>query len=98
VDKGKDVRKERMKVTANDGFQSSKRIPGLDPHAAEKSTEDKNLAPLTQTCPETFQYGNTSIASHSTDHPDWTPGECLNLQKYTGIFRVKISRITQKVS
>jgi hypothetical protein len=39
VDGGKDVRKERMKVTANDGFQISKRIPGLDPEAAEKSTK-----------------------------------------------------------
>ena len=98
MDEGKDVRQERRKVTPNDPFQSSKKIPGLDAQAVLKSTEDKNLVPFTQIHPVTFQYGNTSISSDSTDHPDWAPGECLNLQKYTGIFRVKISAITQKVT
>ena len=98
MDEGKDVRQERMKVAQNYPVQSSKRISGLDPQAVEKSTEDKNLVPFTQIHPVTFQYGNTSISSDSTDHPDWAPGECLNLQKYTGIFRVKISAITQKVN
>ena len=98
MDEGKDVRQERMKVAQNYPVQSSKRISGLDPQAVEKSTEDKNLVPLTQIHPVTFQYRNTNISSDNTDHPDWAPGECLNLQKYTGIFRVKISAITQKVT
>ena len=98
VDEGDKLRKEKMPVIPNGSFQRSNLIPGLDLRALEKNTEDKNLAPLAQTHPETFQYGDTTISSDSTDHPDWAPGECLNLQKYTGIFRVKISGITQKVN
>ena len=98
MDEGKYVKQEKMEVAQNQSFQSTTRIPGLDPQAVEKSTEDKNLVPLTKLHPFTFQYGNTSISSNSTDHPDWAPGECLNLQKYTCISSVKISTITQKVS
>ena len=98
MDEGDKLRKEKMPVIPNGSFQRSNLIPGLDLRALEKNTEDKNLAPLAQTHPETFQYGDTTISSDSTDHPDWAPGECLNLQKYTGIFRVKISGITQKVN
>ena len=98
VDEGNILRKEIMPVTQTGSFQRRNLIPGLNAQALEKTTEDKNLAPLAQTQPEILQYGDTSISSDSTDHPDWGPGECLNLQKYTGIFRVKISRITQKVN
>ena len=98
MEEGEDIKKVKMKVTRNDGFQIKKTIPGLDLHAREKSTDDKNLAPFSLTNPKTLQYGNTSFISHSTDHPDWAAGECFNLQKYTGIYRVKVSGITQQVN
>ena len=74
------------------------KIPGLHAEATERSTADKNLAPLQRDSFKSIQYGNSSFISINTDHPDWAPGECLNLHKYEGRFRIKLSRLAQQVN
>ena len=64
-------------------------IPGLCTTSKEKHPSDKNLSPF-QICDlKPIQYGDTSIASTSTENPAWSPGECLNNGKYDGRFRKK---------
>ena len=74
------------------------KIPGLHAEATERSTADKNLAPLERDSFKSIQYGNSSFISINTDHPDWAPGECPNIYKYEGKFKIKISKSTQQVS
>ena len=92
---GREVKKETM---ADDFTDVKPMIPGLDPHAEVKSVDDKNLAPFSLTYPKTLQYGDTTFISISTNHPDWAPGECLNLHKHEGNFKVKTSGTTQQVN
>ena len=85
----------------NGQYENANRKPtisGLHSEAIERSTDDKNLAPFLNNHFETFQYGNSSLISINTDHPDWAPGECLNLHKYEGRFRIKIFKLTQQVN
>ena len=82
-------------VTEVHFFESTERIPGLDTRAAVKSTGDANLAPLSLMEPTSLQYGDTSIPSLSTNHPNWAAGRCLI--KHTGVYRVKLSVSTQQV-
>jgi hypothetical protein len=92
--------KKEMKsfVSCNDEMKDDKFIiPGLVLGAETKNTKDENLAPFNTTDQRTLQYGDTTFISISTDHPDWAPGECLNLHKYEGNFRRKSSSITQQV-
>jgi hypothetical protein len=99
VEEGEDGKSGNIKETKADYFYNEKsKIPGLDHEAAEKSTDDKNLAPFSLMNSKTFQYGDTSFISTNTDHPDWAPGECLNLYKYEGNFRITISGLTQQVN
>ena len=72
-------------------------IPGLDFSSKVISPIDENLAPLNSKPSETFQYGQTNFKSITTDQPQWSPGVCLYLDKYEGIFKVKSNRIHQKV-
>ena len=72
-------------------------IPGLDIWAEENKPYDKNLAPLSVSALKTLQYGDTTISSVTTDHPDWAPGTCPNLFKYEGNLRLKVSSLTQPV-
>ena len=72
-------------------------IPGLHTGVEVKDCSDKNLAPLSLSCPKTFQFGDTSIISTTTSDKDWAPGECLNLCKYEGRFVVKKCSNTQQV-
>ena len=74
-------------------------VPGLDLTAAEKNTDDRNLPPFSGTSQTSVQYGDTSFESCGTDDPDWAAGECQNLEKYTGIYRVKkYFQTTQQVT
>ena len=95
VERDEDIKKGE-KFTKTPCIESKNRIPGLDTQAAMKSTGDANLAPLSLMEPTSLQYGNTSIPSLSTDHPDWAAGRCLI--KQTGVYRVKLSVSTQQVT
>ena len=97
VEEGENITR-RKSDTMDNGTKNKMKVPGLDHRAVEKSTDDKNLAPLSLTSSKTIQYGNTSIESCSTDHPDWAAGKCQNLEKYSAFYRVKCSRITQQVT
>ena len=89
--------KSRQRSSSN-RFPSAKPfIPGLDFSAKVCSPFDENLAPLNPNPPKTFQYGQTNFFSINTDHPQWSPGLCLDLDKYEGIFKVKSTSIHQKV-
>ena len=72
-------------------------IPGLDPTATLRSPTDENLPPLEFIPSKSFQYGQTNLISISTDHPQWSPGFCLYLEKYAGICKVKTAGIYQQV-
>ena len=72
-------------------------IPGFDPIAKLNKPNDENLAPLDSNHVQTIQYGQNNFLSIQTDDPLWSPGVCLNLQKYEGIFRVKSTGIHQQV-
>ena len=90
---------EGEKEIVDYGFPDDKpMIPGLDPGAEVKCADDKNLAPLILSYPKTLQYGDTNFNSTKTDHPNWAPGECLNLHMYEGNYRLKTSGTTQKVN
>ena len=71
-------------------------IPGLNLDVQEKAPYDKNLTPFTTGQGATFQYGDSSLVSVSTDDPDWAPGECQNLNRYEGMFKPKITVQGQK--
>ena len=72
-------------------------IPGFNLIAKVNSPIDENLAPLNSNHLSTIQYGQTNFTSIDTDNPLWTPGVCLNLHKYEGIFKVKSPGIHQQV-
>ena len=72
-------------------------IPGLNIDSKVKKASDKNLSPLLISNSKPLQYGDTSFTSISTDHPAWTPGECLLLAKYEGRFREKKNILTRQV-
>ena len=84
-----------FEVIIDISFQRENRIPGLDPQATLKSMEDANLPPLSLMDHRSLQYGDTSIPSLTTDHPEWAAGRCLI--KHTSVYRVKTSRSTQQV-
>ena len=86
--------KEEIQST---GSISSPSIPGIDPTATLSSPTDENLAPLDFANSMLFQYGRTDLISINTDHPQWSPGVCLNLEKYEAIFKVKSAGIHQQV-
>ena len=90
-----EVLKKGEKVIIDHSFQSENTIPGLDPRATVKSTDDANLPPLSPKDQTSLQYGDTSITSLSTDHPDWAAGRCLI--KHTSVYRVKTSGSMQQV-
>ena len=72
-------------------------IPGFSTTSEEKKPSDKNLNPFQICDMRPIQYGDTSIASTSTDNPVWSPGECLNIGKYEGRFRKKQCAISSQV-
>ena len=99
MEEGEGVKEEVKGNTKPDFFSDKKlKIPGLDPKAVQKSSDDKNLAPFSLTTSKLLQYGDTRFISTDTDRQDWAPGECLNLHKYEGNFRVKLSCSTQQVN
>ena len=98
VEKGACVGEDKNETNANSVYGDKPKIPGLYPGAEEKSPDDRNLAPLSSPWTKTLQYGDTSFISMNTDNPDWAPGECINLHKYEGNFRVKISGPTMQVN
>ena len=73
------------------------KIPGLAIEAKTNNAKDKNLPPLSWVYPRTLPYRNTNIISVGTDHPDWAPGECLNIDKYVGQCIRKSRSNTQQV-
>ena len=99
MEANKDIKIRTIKETKAHSLHDTKStIPWLHPEAIERSTDDKNLAPFLSNPSKTFQYGNSRLSSINTDHPDWAPGECLNLHKYEGRFRIKLSRLEQQVN
>ena len=90
-----EVIKKGEKVNIDHSFRSENTIPRLDPRAKVKSTDDANLPPLIRMDTKSLQYGDTSITSLSTDHPDWAAGRCLI--KHTSVYRVNTSGSTQQV-
>ena len=86
---------ERKHCTENHAAMSS--IPGFSKTSKEKKPSDQNLSPF-QICELTqIQYGDTSIASTSTENPAWSPGECLNIEIYEGRLRKKQYTISSQV-
>jgi hypothetical protein len=73
-------------------------IPGLDSTAKVSCPNDENLAPLASINTKIFQYGQTNFISTNTDNHQWSPGVCLNLDKYEGIFKIKLPRIHHQVN
>ena len=73
-------------------------IPGLDSTANVSCPNDENLAPLASIHTKLLQYGQTNFISTNTDNPQWSPGVCLNLEKYGGIFKVKLPSIHHQVN
>ena len=63
--------------------------PGLSTDSKVQYPSDSNLPPFDISHSKPFQYGNTSMNSTHTDDPSWSPGQCCNLSKYEGRFRVK---------
>jgi hypothetical protein len=97
--KEKKQRQKFRKWAISNSFPDVKSsIPGLDSNAKVSSPIDVNLAPLDSIPSKTFQYGQTNFISINTDHPQWSPGVCLDLDKYQGIFKVKSTNIHQKVN
>ena len=72
-------------------------IPGLSTACQERKPNDNNLSSLQSGDFKVIQYGNTSTASISTDDPVWSPGECLDINKYQGRFKKKQSIRNKKV-
>ena len=72
-------------------------IPGLSTSSEEKSPTDSNLSPFQICNSKSIQYGDTSILSTSTENPEWSPGECLNIFKYEGRFIKKQCNVTNQV-
>ena len=72
-------------------------IPGLNKACEERKPYDNNLSPLQIGKLKAIQYGDTSIDSTSTDDPAWSPGQCLDITKYEGIFKKKQSIMNSKV-
>ena len=93
---GKDEKKKEIseKEKLSNRFPS---IPGLNSTAKVDYPKDENLAPLASIQTKLFQYGQTNYISTSTDNPHWSPGVCCNLDKYEGIFKVKLPSIHQQV-
>ena len=72
-------------------------IPGLNTACEEMKPYDNNLSPLQIENLKPIQYGDTSIASTCTDNPVWSPGQCLDISKYEGIFIKKKISMNSKV-
>ena len=87
-------RQKSEKGTISNSFPS---IPGLDATAKVSCPNDENLAPLASITTKLIQYGQTNFISINTDHPQWSPGVCLNIEKYEGIFKIKLPSIHHQV-
>ena len=72
-------------------------IPGFNINLQERKPFDKNLSPFISCNSKAIQYGDTSIASTSTNNPAWSPGDCLFLSNYEGQFKRKQSIMTSPV-
>ena len=72
-------------------------IPGFNTTSTERKPFDKHLSPFISSTSKTIQYGDTSIASVSTDNPAWSPGDSLFLHNYEGKFRRKKSIMNSPV-
>ena len=90
--------KKRQKSGKGQTSNSFSVIPGLDSTAKVSCPNDENLAPLASIQTKLFQYGQTNFISTNTDNPQWSPGVCLNLDMYEGIFKIKLPSIHHQVS
>ena len=61
-------------------------IPGFYAASQVRKPVDTNLSPFIGCNSKPIQYGDTSLASVSTDNPAWSPGDCMFLSKYEGKF------------
>ena len=78
---------QKLKMVSSNFRDNIFSIPGFDPFAKIVPPNDDNLGPLISH--PSIQYGQTNLISIATDNPLWSPGACLNLHKYYGIFKVK---------
>ena len=72
-------------------------IPGFNATSQENKPFDKNLSPFISSNSKPIQYGDTSVASTSTDNPEWSPGDCLMPSNYEGRFKRTQSIINSPV-
>ena len=86
---------EKLHPTEAHSFKSS--IPGLSKTSQEMKPTDNNLSPFQICNLKPIQYGDTLITSISTEDPRWSPGKCLNISKYQGIFRKNKCLMNSKV-
>merc|ERR1712208_190669 len=72
-------------------------LPGLSTASEVKKPIDSNLSPFLIAKSNLIQYGDTSLHTLPTDDPRWSPGECPNLTKYLGQFRIRSDKCVSKV-
>ena len=74
------------KPNTTEGHTDRDPIPGFYATSQVRKPVDTNLSPFIGCNSKPIQYGDTSLASVSTDNPAWSPGDCLFLSKYEGKF------------
>ena len=74
------------KSNTTEGHTDKNSIPGFFAAAQVRKPVDINLSPFIGCNSNPLQYGDTSIASVSTDNPAWSPGDCQFLSNYEGKF------------
>ena len=73
-------------------------IPGFYAASQVRKPVDTNLSPFICCNSNPIQYGDTSLASVSTDNPAWSPGDCQFLSKYEGKFKRNKLTMTSQVN
>ena len=83
---GTKVLNSDCKSYTTEGHTDRNSIPGFFAASQVRKPFDTNLSPFIGFNSKPIQYGDTSIASVSTDNPAWSPGNCLILSNYEGKF------------
>ena len=83
---GEKVQISDDKLKTTDVHSARNIVPGLYAASKVRKPVDTNLSPFICCNSNPIQYGDTSLASVSTDNPAWSPGDCLFLSKYEGKF------------
>ena len=83
---GKKVLISDSKSNTTEGHTDRDPIPGFYATSQVRKPVDTNLSPFICCNSNPIQYGDTSLASVSTDNPAWSPGDCQFLSNYEGKF------------